>query len=131
MDWITGKIAIGNYKDAKLVTNDTVDAILCLKPDCCDDGNEDIDTLYLPLIDGSGNDEFTIKDAVEFIDEIVSSNLKILVHCHAGRSRSVCIVARYLMIYTGLTRQQAINKIEEKREIYLSPGIEQILDLRR
>jgi len=65
---------------------------------------------------------------VDFIHDVVSNNEKILVHCHAGRSRSVCIVARYLMLKKNLTRKQALGKIEEKREIYLSPGIEEILE---
>jgi len=35
MDWITENIAIGNFIDAENATKDEVDAILCLKPDCC------------------------------------------------------------------------------------------------
>lgn len=129
MDWITDHIAIGNFLDAKNVSKKEIDAILCLKPECCSEDNNVIDVVCLPLIDGAGNDRRYFGDAVDFIDDVVSSGEKILVHCHAGRSRSVCMVARYFMVKMGMTSHQAITKIKEKREIYLSPGIEEILEV--
>jgi len=45
MDWITENIAIGNFIDAENATKDEVDAILCLKPDCCSDDHETIDVM--------------------------------------------------------------------------------------
>ena len=128
MDWITENIAIGNYLDAEQ-PGDKVDAILCLKENCCNEANSDYDIVAIPLIDGSGNDPRIFDIAVGFIDDIVSSGERILVHCHAGRSRSVCIVARYLMVKHKLTVHQAFQKIEAKREIYLSTGIEEILKI--
>lgn len=50
-----------------------------------------------------------------------------LVHCHAGRSRSVAVVARYLIESQGMTQQAALVLIMQKREIYLSDGIEELL----
>ena len=129
MDWITDNIAIGNFVDAKEVKKTEVDAILCLIEDCCSEDNDDFDIVVIPLVDAAGNDKRNFKDATDYIDDVVSSDEKILVHCHAGRSRSVCIVARYFMIKEGLTSHQALAKIEAKREIYLSPGIEEILKL--
>ncbi len=126
MDWITGQIAIGNFIDAQNVSNE-VDAILCLKENCCDEERIDFEILTLPLLDGSGNDKRLFDDAVEFIHDVVSNGEKILVHCHAGRSRSVCILARYFMIKHGMNRKDALSIIESKRDIYLSPGIEEIL----
>ncbi|WLQ16624.1 dual specificity protein phosphatase [Hahella aquimaris] len=114
--------------DAKDVSD--VDAVLCLKEECCDEDNTDVDVLCLPLIDGRGNDKRLFNDAVDFIHDVVSSGDRILVHCHAGRSRSVCIVARYFMMKQGITSHQALSMISAKREIYLSPGIEEILILR-
>ena len=128
MDWITDNIAIGNFIDAEKASG-KVDAVLCLKPDCCSEDCTDYDVYALPLIDGPGNDKRFLDDAINFIDEVVSSGETILVHCHAGRSRSVCMVARYFMKKKGMTRVQALAKIEAKREIYLSPGIEELLEL--
>lgn len=53
MDWLTSHIAIGNFKDAQDGASE-VDAILCLKPECCK-GRDDVEVLCVPLIDGSGN----------------------------------------------------------------------------
>ncbi len=128
MEWITANIAIGNFIDAKSAS-DEVDAILCLISDCCDEKSVEVDVLAIPMVDGVGNDKRRFNDAVDFIDAVVNSGEKILVHCHAGRSRSVCIVARFFMSKCGLTSHQALEKIKSKKEIYLSPGIEEILVL--
>ena len=127
MDWITDQLAIGNFLDAQSLP-DGVDAVLCLKEDCCD-GRTDVDTLCLPLLDGPGNNPRDIEDAIDFIREVVDAGQRILVHCHAGRSRSAVVVARYLMRNRALTVQAALDLIASRREIYLSPGIEDLLTL--
>jgi len=129
VDWITSNIAIGNFVDAEAASEAEFDAILCLKEACCDEGDTRFCVLAIPLVDGAGNDRRLFDDAVEFIDDIVRSGEKILVHCHAGRSRSVCMVARYLMTRKGMSRDRALSAISEKREIFLSPGIEEILNV--
>jgi atypical dual specificity phosphatase len=129
MDWITENIAIGNFIDAQNASTVKLDAILCLKPECCDEYNEDFAVLCLPLIDGSGNETRDFDDAVDFIDDAVSNDERVLVHCHAGRSRSICIVARYFMIKHEMTSHEALERIKTKREIYLSTGIEEILEI--
>ena len=126
MDWITDSIAIGNIKDAENISPD-VDAVLCLKGGCFCKNINDVDVEHIPLKDGTGNDPTRFYDAVEFIDDIVSSGEKILVHCQAGRSRSVVVVALYLMVKNHLTRDEAIRTIAAKREIYLSTGIGDVL----
>jgi hypothetical protein len=128
VDWITDYIAIGGFSDVEEAKS-RVDAILCLKDDCCDEGCTETEILCLPLVDGAGNDIKLLDAAVDFIDDVISRRDTILVHCHAGRSRSVCVVARYFMIKHGLTSHQALNKIKSKRETYLSTGIEEILSV--
>lgn len=128
MDWITDSIAIGNFLDAQSeALSGSVDAVLCLLPDCPCKTRNDLDALHIPLIDGSGNRHEDIAEAVQFIDDTVRSGLRILVHCHAGRSRSVILVARYLMRSRGVSSATALAAIASKREIYLSPGIEELL----
>ena len=127
MDWITEKIAVGSCIDAIEHEKD-VHAILCLKPECCDEGNTSVDVLCIPLIDGPGNREEDVVAAMQFIHDVVCSDEKVLVHCHAGRSRSICIVAAYLMKFEYYTQAQALSHIQRKREIYLSRGIEEIFD---
>jgi protein-tyrosine phosphatase len=126
MDWITEQIAIGNYKDA-CTPPPHIDSILCLKEGCGCWSNEEIDVLSTPLRDGPGNDPHLVGKAVRFIDETVRSGGRILIHCHAGRSRSVAIAARYLIVSRGITGEQALELISKKREIQLTPGIEELL----
>ena len=127
MDWITDYIAIGNYLDARQVTKEKVDAILCLKPNCCSEKSSIFEIASIPLKDGAGNDPRDIEEAVAFIDAIVSEKERILVHCHAGRSRSVGIVARYFMQVCGMSKEEALSLIKSKREIWLAKGIEAML----
>jgi protein-tyrosine phosphatase len=130
MDWITANIAIGNFVDAKNVTSSDVDAALCLKEECCVESDPRYCVMCVPLVDGPGNISSLLEEAIDFIDAIVTDGGRVLVHCHAGRSRSVCIVARYLMWKGGLTGKAALEMIESKRDIYLSPGIEELLSMR-
>lgn len=129
MDWITNTLAIGNFLDARKVRESEVEAILCLKSDCCNEDNREFDILCVPLVDGAGNCVRDILDAINFVDDVVSNGDRILIHCHAGRSRSVCIAAKFLMRAENLTSHQALQRIEKKRDIYLSPGIEEILTM--
>ena len=51
-------------------------------------------------------------EAAEFIDQALKSpQHKVLVHCHAGISRSATIVAAFLMIKRAMTSQEAIRLI--------------------
>lgn len=104
-------------------------AVLCLKPNCCDERREDVEVFCVPLVDGAGNDPARVTDAVAYIHSVVEDGERILVHCHAGKSRSASIVARYLMKFQGFERNAAIRHIAARREIYLSPGIDTILDM--
>ena len=85
--------------------------------------------MNIPLKDSGGNSRILIKSAIDCIDDAVSHNKKILVHCLAGKSRSVSIVARYLMNKKGISCEEALDIIEEKRETCLAPGIEDIFSI--
>jgi protein-tyrosine phosphatase len=128
VDWITDHIAIGSFLEVQSLP-DGIDAVLCLREDCCET-RSDVDVLCIPLIDGPGNASRDIDDALAFIEEVVNAGQRILVHCHAGLSRSVVVVARYLTRTRGLTTQAALDLISARREIDLSPGIEELLTRR-
>ena len=59
MDWISDQVAIGNFVGAHVMPP-AFDAILSLKPDCCDEDRVDVDVLCIPLIDGHGNRKDTV-----------------------------------------------------------------------
>ena len=123
MDWITDQISIGNVFDAQSLPRE-IETVLCLLAGCCTD-RTDVDALCVPLQDGPGNRPGDLEDALRFLDDAVRAGERVLVHCHAGRSRSVVVVARYLMQSRGLTTQAALDLIASRREIYLSPGIDE------
>lgn len=58
-----------------------------------------------------------IEIAYHFIDMVVSSGNNILVHCMAGISRSVSVVAYYLMKKYNIPYDQAYNYIKNIRSI--------------
>ncbi|BFZ56149.1 tyrosine protein phosphatase yvh1 [Savitreella phatthalungensis] len=57
--------------------------------------------------------------AIAFIDE-ARGNGAVLVHCHAGQSRSPAIVAAYLMRQRGLTRDNAIAQLHAVRDLEIN-----------
>lgn len=124
MDWITEQIAIGDAEDA-VKHGGEVDILLCLTRNCCED-RCDANGCCISLHDGPGNVREHVLTAIEFVAESVANGLKILVHCRAGRSRSVAVVAAYFMKYQGLSKAEALAVIGRKRQYLLSPGVEEI-----
>ena len=63
------------------------------------------------------------QDAIEYIDSSLRTGGKILVHCFAGRSRSAAICCAYLIKKNGLSLEQALKEIKEKRPCVMpNPG---------
>ncbi len=56
-----------------------------------------------------------LKEQVEFIHQERQAGKNIYIHCRAGINRSVTVLAAYLMWRDGTTREEALNKIREKR----------------
>lgn len=125
MDWITPTAALGSIHDVEAAIRRPVSGILSLVslpgsivvPD-------DIDHLAIPLIDGAGNLETAVRRAVGFAADYLRDGEPLFVHCHAGRSRSVVILAMALMRHQGLSKAEALATISRRREIALTPGIE-------
>src|SRR5689334_15953664 len=94
MDCITEKIWIGNYLDARDVDAKAragIRSILCLdgclaEAHASDLGVERVEVVE--LIDGAGNPPERFLRAVRLVKELVSKHGPVLVHCHAGQSRS-------------------------------------------
>jgi hypothetical protein len=126
MDWITEQIAVGNFLDAADLPAE-IDAVLCLKANCCDEGRLDVAVLSVPLVDGPGNDPRPSRGGSSVHRGRCRRGRADPPYCHAGRFRSVAVVARYLVEYRGMTSHAALALIKDKREIYLSDGIEELL----
>jgi protein-tyrosine phosphatase len=56
------------------------------------------------------------RDAAEWIEARRKENLNVLVHCHAGVSRSATIVIAYLMVHKGWTPLEALTHVRNRRD---------------
>jgi protein-tyrosine phosphatase len=134
MDWITDKIAIGNYLDAldaELLAQEGLASALSLDgtlynkdPSQC--GLKRIEVVRLE--DAPGNEARLFRQAVECLAGLVREAPPVLVQCHAGRSRSAVVVAGYLMLERGLLAEDALALVASKREINVTAGVERLLD---
>ncbi|XP_041353489.1 dual specificity protein phosphatase 10-like [Gigantopelta aegis] len=61
------------------------------------------------------------EEAIEFIDDCHQNGGKILIHCHAGVSRSATITIAYILKHTKMTMTDAYKYVKGKRAI-ISPN---------
>ena len=134
MDWITDDILIGNYLDAQdldSIQGEGVRSIIGLngesyRLDYLAHGVTE--TKVFDLIDGAGNDPAVFLRAVDTLKHYRHSNAPVLVHCHAGKSRSVTVVAVHLMRDLGMSLIEAMELISSRRDIHITPGMQEALD---
>lgn len=133
MDWITENIAIGNYldaADAELRRASGIRSMVCLNGKQRGVKPESLELEALAnfdLKDGPGNSPELFRRAVESVGQLAKRHPKLLVQCHAGRSRSVVVVAAHLMLVHGWSAQEALSFVGAKREAALTDGIESLL----
>lgn len=80
-----------------------------------------------PMEDGAGNVLDDLRAAVDSITRLVKSRPPVLVHCHAGRSRSVIATAAYLCRARGYDPEAAIAKVATVREVAVAPQLKDLL----
>jgi hypothetical protein len=129
MTFITDTIAIGNCMDAEdqtAIGAAGIRSILCLNgllagrtPEQC--GVEALTCFN--FIDGCGNDPALFDRAVRIVTQYSAQSPKLLVHCHAGRSRSVMVVAAHLVRQTGWDLRKALDLIHTKRRDIVHPRV--------
>jgi protein-tyrosine phosphatase len=124
--WITPKIAIGALKDVERAATQVTAVLSLVALPKTVVLPADVDHLQVPLTDGAGNSKQDVRNAVRYLTEFMRDGEHVFVHCHAGRSRSVVILAMALMQHLGISRGAALGMIEKQREIALSPGVEQM-----
>ncbi len=133
MDWITDQIAIGNYReaqDSELLRRQGFRSVLSLDGSLGaeDAGRLGLDTVVaVLLIDGVGNDLRVLRMAIETLSDLVRSHAPVLVHCHAGRSRSVVVVAGYLANSLGIDPDVAIARVTDKRQANVTSVLQELL----
>ncbi len=126
MNWITESIAIGDWRDARnaeLLKQQGITSILSLIGMFVGNSAQELGVQQLeiiPMQDGPGDDLPKLIRAVDALDRLAATHPPVLVHCRAGQSRSVAVVAAYLMHLKNLSGEEAIDMIAQKRHISLN-----------
>jgi hypothetical protein len=136
MDSITDKIWIGNYLEAKdraALASAGIRSILCL--DGCIAGMEAEElgverVEVVELIDGSGNPPEKFLRSVRLLRDLIAQHAPVLVHCHAGQSRSAAVVCKFFMQEEGNSLADAMRRITCKRRVAIIAGLQEALDFR-
>lgn len=134
MDRIADPIFIGNYleaQDRELLSGHGIRSVLSLDGTLSAQhasrlGVEAV--VAFPLIDGPGNNPRVFRLAVESLGELVRSHPPVLVHCHAGRSRSVVTVAGHFTRSLGLSTRDALAAVTAKRDANVTRALRALLD---
>jgi predicted protein tyrosine phosphatase len=121
---ITDRIWIGNAEDAmdaSQMEKNGITAVLNVMRTMTDMPDykemDGVDYTYVQLLDGPGNTKEQFISAVLSLRKYLFDGHKVLVHCRAGISRSVSVVACYLWGTGVYTLEDAIDLIKEKRPI--------------
>jgi atypical dual specificity phosphatase len=75
----------------------------------------DIDYLHLQVEDFGAPNMEELVQAVDFIDQQISSGKPVMVHCAAGKGRTGAVLAAYLVKKQNLTADQAIERLRGMR----------------
>ena len=134
MNWITEDILIGNYLDAqdlKALGEAGVKSIIALNGVRYDLDYAGVGVQAVKVydfIDGAGNAPQIFLRAVDTLLHYRRKSAPVLVHCHAGKSRSAILVAVHLMRDENLSLEAAMELISSKREIRITAGMQEALD---
>jgi len=134
MDMITKDIWIGSFNDAQDVSSlreTGIQSVLCLDGCLLGKSAEEIGVKQIevvPLIDGRGNRPEVFLRAVGTLKQLIAKHAPVLVHCHAGQSRSAAVVCKFFMKEEGNSLAEAMKRISSKRKVAIQAGLQEALD---
>jgi len=133
MDSITERIWIGNSdeaKDRESLQLAGIRSTLCLDGCMRRVAAEEVGidrAEVVELIAGSGNRPEVFLRAVCLLRDLTAKHPPVLVHCHAGRSRSAAVVCKFFMREEGNTLVEAMRRITLKRKVAIAAGLQDLL----
>ena len=133
MDWITDRVAIGDHaeaRDAGLLSRQGIRSVLSLDGSLTPNDAEGLGVaavVAFDLIDGDGNAPGALGLAVSALEGLLRAHAPVLVHCHAGRSRSVVVVAGFLARTLRLRAEEALARVAARRVVCITPEFEELL----
>ncbi|GAB1607565.1 dual specificity protein phosphatase 4-like [Argonauta hians] len=98
-------------------------AVINVSSSCSNYFPNDFRYLTIPVEDSQYADLSSwFQQAITFIDQEKSVGGRVLVHCHAGVSRSATVCLAYLMQYDGLGLDSAFEYVQSRRSV-ISPNL--------
>lgn len=76
-----------------------------------------------PLLDGAGNDSRVLRIALHTTAELLRRDVKTLVYCSAGMSRTPAVAAGALALGFGLTFESARSLVAANAPVDISPTL--------
>jgi len=84
---------------------------------------KEVDVVRHPMMDGPRNEKERFSRAVESITELLKDGESVLVHCAAGKSRSVTVTAAALSIVEENTFEESLDAVRRCRDINAHPAL--------
>lgn len=135
---IIGGLYIGDIQDVREGDTSQFDRVVGVCQDDCSD-NVGCEYSHYCLSDGPydirGHNpgEYSYEMVADAIDEVVAARLRretVLVHCHAGQSRSGAVAIAALATLENMTWDEAFNHAREKHPM-INPGRELVSDAKK
>lgn len=123
MDEITDQIWISDIQGVRQGNTQRFDSVIGVCQDDCG-ANVGGEYYHFNMADGvqeghvPGNNSYVLfEEAVERLVERVQDGDTVLVHCHAGRSRSASVIISALAYLEGWTYDESRNYVSARRNI--------------
>lgn len=118
---ITEQVSVSNIGAAREKSTRRFDRVVSCCPDDVQDNvacpNEKFPMADGPagLREGADYSYETFSDAADYVVERLDKGDTVLVHCHAGISRSVSVASAALVVYHGYDWPEALHEVSGKR----------------
>ena len=109
--------SIGSASNLKQLQNFKITHIVCCASGIKNFFPDDFKYINLNLLDSEKEDiKQYFKESFDFIDEAIKNGGNVLVHCHAGVSRSSTILISYIMKSKKMKLNEVLDLLKTKRE---------------
>jgi protein-tyrosine phosphatase len=115
LDQITERIFIGS---SECQPQAEIGAVLNVAMDLERHLDNRLEYAKVGLIDGPGNCPTTLMAAIFMLHQLLERHNRVVIHCHAGVSRSPLVVALYLAARSEkMTVEDALRLVKSKRNV--------------